>query len=179
MRGRNEGMVKSTELWRAVQKLNHHQPSATTFLFWQNPSHTAKMGIQNRPLAQDSVSQYSSTRRVWDPHLWKTTASKLSRLYFEEHFALWAVSTCSYKKEQCQNESWLRVKVIDSAECKGILLKHLLLLYSKISNNKQPWMQNQGLPYKLQIHFGKCDFGGRADLPSFKSPKNWNILGFC
>jgi len=33
LRGRNKGIVKSTELWRAVQKLNHHQPSATTLLF--------------------------------------------------------------------------------------------------------------------------------------------------
>lgn len=44
---------------------------------------------------------------------------------------------CSYKREQCEHEGWLRVKVIDGAECKGILPKHLLLLYGQVSNNKQ------------------------------------------
>lgn len=41
LRGKkNEGLAKSTELWRAVQELNPHQPSAPTL-------QTAKMGIQD------------------------------------------------------------------------------------------------------------------------------------
>jgi len=44
---------------------------------------------------------------------------------------------CSYKREQREHEDWSRVKVFDGVECKGILLKHLLLLYSNVSSNKR------------------------------------------